>query len=122
MAKCKIKLTKRGYHTFPKISDLITADEDYLSQVEDFQITNSLGTIMWPGKTDLRFVDLDDIINITQFDIEVYNNLPTLMKPKVIDNFKFKVGDKLNKNCFSEFKISYDVLLREWGCQNDNDI
>ena len=75
---------------------------------------------MWPGKTDLRFVDLDDIINITQFDIEVYNNLPTLMKPKVIDNFKFKVGDKLNKNCFSEFKISYDVLLREWGCQNDN--
>lgn len=31
LAKCKIKLTKRGYHTFPKISDLIAADEEYLS-------------------------------------------------------------------------------------------
>ena len=35
-----------------------------LSRVMDFQVSNRFGSVVWPGHTDLRFVDLDDIIEI----------------------------------------------------------
>jgi hypothetical protein len=35
-----------------------------LENVEDFTVSNSFGSIFWPGKTDVTRVNLADIITI----------------------------------------------------------
>lgn len=84
--------------------------DDQLRRVEDFQISNQYGSILWPGLTDILHLDLDEIVEIKHFDALVYHNLRVQAKPQV--------GSKLNKTCFCEFKVTRDQLRYDWGCHS----
>ena len=58
------KLTRPNYYTEPSLTRLCRMSEEELSQVKDFSVGNEFGKIMFEGKTDVRGLDLDDIINI----------------------------------------------------------
>lgn len=58
------KITKPNYHTEPATVRLCRMSEQELSQVEDFSIENEFGKIIFDGKTDIRGLNLDELINI----------------------------------------------------------
>ena len=76
-----------------------------LENVENFSIYNEFGMILFPGYTDLTYVNLDESINIDFKLITVYQN------SKVP-----KVGQKLNKQAilsFYQFYIDEDILQND---------
>lgn len=87
---------------------------DELSRVQDFQVSNRFGSVVWPGHTDLRFVDMDEIIEILQFDLLMYHKQLPSMAPRL--------GEKLNKKCYCEFKVSLETLQEDYKCKNSSEM
>ena len=96
------KLTKAGYWTSPPLEELKKWDERSLKYVENFTVGNENGTIEFLGETDVRGLDLDELVIIQHGFAEVY---PEAKFPT--EESKPRRGDKLNKpsiitlyNCF----------------------
>jgi len=85
-------LTKPGYFTVPKISELAKYSYETLREIESFCIFNDEGMIEFEGLTDVTFVNMDDIVDISHV-IEVYPD----------ENEKPKIGQKLNKPAILTF-------------------
>jgi len=113
------KLTRSDYKTQPSIEQLNRMSERELAAVEGFTIWNKQGKIEFEGRTDVRDVDLDEVVVINQKNVEVYPE----------DKFKFDAkplpGEKLNKtamitlyDCFSAKRKSqkeYEEKARQKG-------
>ena len=98
-------LNTKNYKTEPKFDDLVRMSKNELENVENFSIYNEFGMILFPGYTDLTYVNLDESINIDFKLITVYQN------SKVP-----KVGQKLNKQAilsFYQFYIDEDILQND---------
>lgn len=80
-------LEKEGYLTIPTIPDLYNMSNEEIENVNNFTIFNNYGTILFPGKTNLKNLNLDEIIDISDRNITVY---------KFPEN-KHKIGFGLNK-------------------------
>ena len=79
---------KAGYCTYPDFDSIILKmTKEELRAVEEFQIENQHGSILFLGQTDLVDVDLAKDVTIKPRNIEVYPN----------DDSKPDIGSKLNK-------------------------
>ena len=109
------KLTKEGYSTIPSIEELSRMSDRDLAMVENFTVTNQYGKIEFEGKTDVRGVDLDELVVIYNKNVEVYpeDKFPT-------DSAKPIKGEKLNKpamitlyNCTFPWKYKGNELKKK---------
>jgi len=130
-------LTKTGYDCHPNLRELQRMSDDELSEVKNFVVFRpGVGQIKWEGDTDLRNLNLDDVVVIENRMISVYDDLEETEKPPrgtalnksaVVTLYQIspknitaesieKFEKKLQKNCSkngSEF-LHYDVDLEEW--------
>lgn len=68
-------LKKKGYSTTPPMELLRQVTSGDLAQVADFTIHHiAYGSVKWPGKTDLRGLDLDHIVRFEGGAVYVYEN------------------------------------------------
>lgn len=89
------RLTKHGYYTIPDLATLSVMTDAELANVEDFTVgCKEFGSIQWIGFTDVRDVDLDNIIEFLPKQVDVYpdeENKPavgqSLNKPALISLF-----------------------------------
>ncbi|GBE58715.1 nucleoporin autopeptidase [Babesia ovata] len=82
-------LTKEGYTTRPTMSSLRQMSDKQLANVMDFQvIREGFGDILWPGYTDVRQLNLDNIVDIAHRKVTLYGNTSRV----------HPVGEGLNKN------------------------
>jgi nuclear pore complex protein Nup98-Nup96 len=130
-------LTKKGYDCHPSIQELQRMTDDELGSVKNFVIFRpGLGQIKWEGQTDVRDLNLDEIVVIENKMISVYDDIQENDKPprgtelnkpavvtlyqicpktitaEAIEKFEKKLQKSCNKNG-SEF-LHYDVDLEEW--------
>jgi hypothetical protein len=96
-------LTKPGYKTIPDMRNIYRMTLEELQNVDNFSIFNEYGRIDFKGKTDLTNLNIDQIVNIEEKKITVYQNGDLSYTPDV--------GKGLNKpavlrlyNCFPEGK------------------
>lgn len=83
-------LTKMEYFTIPDISVLQSMSDEELRNVPKFTVYRpSVGQIQWEGLTDVRDVNLDDVVVIENNYIAVYEGWNDDVKPPV--------GTSLNK-------------------------
>lgn len=81
-------LTDASYYTNPDILTLSKMTNDELRQVEEFTVgVHGLGSVMWYGVTDVRNLDINNIVEFQPRSISVYHDEST--KPEV--------GTELNK-------------------------
>ena len=66
------QLKRPGYETEPSIDVLAKISNDQLENVENFTIKNEHAKIIFEGKTDLRTLDLDRIVNIQEKAVILY--------------------------------------------------
>lgn len=65
--------TREGYWTKPSIEALASYSDNRLSTVEDFTvIRDGFGEVVWPGLTDVRGLNVDQVVEISDKSIEVY--------------------------------------------------
>lgn len=79
-------LTKPGYHTQPKMSELAKYSFETLMEIDNFCVFNEDGMVEFEGLTDLTYVNLDEILDISHV-IELYPD----------ERRKPREGEKLNK-------------------------
>jgi len=84
-------LTKPGYKTFPDYKNFCRMSVEELQNVKDFEIYNDYGRIQFPGITNLENLNLDDIVQIEDKFVCLYQNK---------DVYKHEVGKGLNKEAF----------------------
>jgi hypothetical protein len=105
-------LTKQGYVTNPPYEDLVRMTKRELEQVLNFSINTENGRIIFPGSTDLTYVDLDEAINIDYKSISVYQQveLPPegekLNRPAEITFFNYFISDEIK-----ESDIQYSMFV-----------
>ncbi|KAJ8908143.1 hypothetical protein NDN08_008237 [Rhodosorus marinus] len=81
-------LTREGYYSVPEISVLRQMSEENLREVEAFTVGRSgIGEVTWTGKTDLRNMDLDTIVQLEPREVIVYAD----------EDDKPALGEGLNK-------------------------
>ena len=101
------KLTKPGYVIEPSLEKMASLQEKELAEVEYFKIKNRWGEITFPSKTDIRGLDLDQIVVIEKGLAELYPKrrmLPPL-------------GSGLNKAALVTlfgFKLKAQQPLEDW--------
>ena len=79
-----------GYSTFPSLLHLSQLTDNELLKVTNFTVLRrEFGKIVWDGETDVRDLNLDEIIEIGELYVSVYHKYPKSDIPKV--------GSKLNK-------------------------
>jgi len=111
------KLTKPGYSTVPSLVQLSRMTEDELAAVEEFQVMNEHAKAIWEGKTDVRYLDLDKLVEFGPKSVEVYPNrvgLPELgkglNKTAVIRFYNWAMPKKYRK-----FPELYREKIVEWA-------
>lgn len=116
-------LTKQGYKTNPDFKIICRMTLEELRNVENFTIGNSNGKIELMEKVDLTELDLDDIIDINQYYIQVYQGKTKkpprgegLNKPAIYTLYNIKpendpIGDE-DKKAFIELLTN---TVREQG-------
>lgn len=83
------KLTDKSYTITPSLEELSKMSEAQLKAVHHFSVRNDHGSIIFSGDTDVRELDLDDLIIIRKREVEVYPDECHFKHPK---------GEKLNKS------------------------
>jgi nuclear pore complex protein Nup98-Nup96 len=62
-----------GYRTVPPCDDLMGMSDKALAEVRDFTVVREgMGSIMWPGITDIRGLGLDEIVSIDNNEVCVW--------------------------------------------------
>jgi hypothetical protein len=83
------KLTRLGYTMKPSLADLSLMTAVQLRKVEDFTVLNDHGSIMFEGETDVRGLDIDQVVQILANAVVVYPDDSDIEKPAI--------GSGLNK-------------------------
>eukprot|EP00826_Nyctotherus_ovalis_P065774 TRINITY_DN9679_c0_g1_i10.p1 TRINITY_DN9679_c0_g1~~TRINITY_DN9679_c0_g1_i10.p1 ORF type:complete len:144 (+),score=31.49 TRINITY_DN9679_c0_g1_i10:119-550(+) len=103
------KLNRKNYTITPNLTILSAMDEDELEVVHDFTIENEYGKIIFEGTTNVKGLDLDEIVTIENKQVLVYPE-GSAMPP---------IGKGLNKaaiihlyHCFPANKSKEDVQRR----------
>jgi hypothetical protein len=133
-------LTKEGYVTYPSMQVLRSMTDEELSCVYRFRISRrGVGSIEWEGNTDLRSLNLDELVDIDNKSIAVYEDVSSDEKPQVgvglnkpavltlcdiypgdksaSQDMYFAFEEKLKKVCkkrSADFR-SYDIETGEWS-------
>eukprot|EP00638_Chattonella_subsalsa_P022633 CAMPEP_0117885928 /NCGR_PEP_ID=MMETSP0950-20121206/19999_1 /TAXON_ID=44440 /ORGANISM="Chattonella subsalsa, Strain CCMP2191" /LENGTH=605 /DNA_ID=CAMNT_0005743043 /DNA_START=37 /DNA_END=1854 /DNA_ORIENTATION=+ len=77
-----VKLTRPGYTCLPSIERLTVMTPEEQSQVKNFTVLRyNFGEITWPGETDIRGLDLDELVEIGDKVVEVYHRTEPSEKP-----------------------------------------
>lgn len=67
------RCSAEGFSTRPSIEALQSYSESRLAAVEDFTvIREGYGEVTWPGLTDVRGLNVDEVVKIEDKSIEVY--------------------------------------------------
>ncbi|CAI5720976.1 unnamed protein product [Peronospora destructor] len=86
-------LKNEDYYTIPSYERLQAMTDDELSQVDKFTVgCRGLGAVEWIGKTDVRDLDLDELVSFEKKEVIVYKD----------DEKKHKRGTGLNKPAIVE--------------------
>ncbi|GLE06558.1 hypothetical protein PINS_up015952 [Pythium insidiosum] len=86
-------LKNEDYFTVPSYDRLKRMTEQELAQVEGFKVgCKGLGTVEWLGKTDVRHLDLDELIQFEKKEVIVYKD----------DDNKHPLGTGLNRPAIVE--------------------
>ena len=88
----KLPIMKRkNYSLHPDLIEMARMNEYELTKIENLFIENEHGQIMWEGKTDVRWINFDELVTIDKFSATVY--------PEHIEklNMKPEIGKGLNK-------------------------
>ncbi|KAF4148651.1 Nuclear protein 96 [Phytophthora infestans] len=86
-------LKNKDYFTIPSYERLQTMNDHELSQVEKFTVgCRGLGAVEWVGKTDVRDLDLDELVYFEKKEVIVYRD----------DEKKHPLGKGLNKPAIVE--------------------
>jgi len=77
-------LTHEDYYTVPSIEKLKQLTNKQLSEIENFTVGHKMfGKITWIGKTDVRGLNLDELVTIQSKSVEVYkDDSSTIKKPE----------------------------------------
>ena len=65
-------LTKPGYKSEPDYREIVRMSLEELQNVKDFAIYNDYGKIKFPGSTNLEGLNIDDIVNIEDKLVSLY--------------------------------------------------
>ena len=113
------KLTNSDYKIQPTIEQLNRMTDRELAAVEGFTIWNNHGKVEFEGRTDVRDINLDEVVVINNKNVEIYP------EDKFKGSDKPFPGEKLNKpalitlyNCFStkrKNQKAYEEKAREKG-------
>ena len=77
-------LKRPGYFTSPDINVLQHMSEEELARVKNFTVFRpNVGKIEWAGETDVRFLNLDEIVKIEHKEVFVYEESATISPPEV---------------------------------------
>jgi len=88
-------LTREGYFCCPSVLDMSLMSEAQLEHIDNFEICrHGFGSIVWPGVTDVRGVDLDQVISIGEGAITAFPNDPLP-----------RVGTGLNKSAVISLRV-----------------
>ena len=93
--------------TFPKIPEIYNMTYDEIENVQDFEIYNEYGSIYFPGKTNIKGLNIDNIIRIEPYLVSVYKIQPEL-KPKIGEGLNKKANITLKNIVFNNM----DDLLK----------
>ena len=88
----KLPIMKRKDYTLtPNLIEMARMNEFQLMTIDNLSIENEFGKIQWEGKTDVRGINFDELVNIEKYSATVY--------PESIEklNLKPEVGKGLNK-------------------------
>ncbi|OWZ12711.1 hypothetical protein PHMEG_00014086 [Phytophthora megakarya] len=86
-------LKNKDYYTIPSYERLQDMTDDELSRVEKFTVgCRGLGAVEWIGKTDVRELDLDELVYFEKKEVIVYRD----------DEKKHELGKGLNKPAIVE--------------------
>ncbi|GMF22639.1 unnamed protein product [Phytophthora lilii] len=86
-------LKNKDYYTIPSYERLQAMTDHELSQVEKFTVgCRGLGAVEWIGKTDVRNLDLDELVFFEKKEVIVYKD----------DEKKHELGKGLNKPAIVE--------------------
>ncbi len=69
------QLRRSEYETEPPMVKLMRMPEEELENVENFTIKNKYGKITFEGTTDLRMLDLDQIVNIQEKTVIINDSI-----------------------------------------------
>ena len=109
-------LTKENYYTVPSIKGLCS---EQLSRVENFTVgRKGCGKIIYPGKTDITGLDLDDLVHIEPLYVEVRkaSNQPSSVNLNRAALVLFE-GVSIKGQAFSRVKgqyVGYNRLTRKF--------
>jgi hypothetical protein len=65
-------LKKEGYHSEPSLIRMARMTEEELKDIEEFSVYNDEVRIVWEGKTDVRGLNLDVLVELGRKSVEVY--------------------------------------------------
>lgn len=86
-------LKKEDYYTVPSYDSLQRMTDSELSQVEGFTVgCRGLGSVEWIGKTDVRHLNLDELVFFERKEVIVYKD----------DEHKHELGTGLNRPAIVE--------------------
>uniref|UniRef100_K3X9T8 Ubiquitin-like domain-containing protein n=1 Tax=Globisporangium ultimum (strain ATCC 200006 / CBS 805.95 / DAOM BR144) TaxID=431595 RepID=K3X9T8_GLOUD len=86
-------LKNENYYTVPSYDSLQRLTDSELSQLEGFTVgCKGLGSVQWIGKTDVRHLNLDELVFFEKKEVIVYKD----------DDHKHELGTGLNKPAIVE--------------------
>lgn len=89
------RLTRDEYFTNPSIEAMSRMSEAKLSRIDNLEVGRyGYGSVRWPGLTDVRRVDFDEVITIDRGSLTLY---PDREKPKR--------GEELNKEAIVSLHV-----------------
>jgi len=88
-------MTRLEYYTSPSVEAMSKMSEVKLSQIDNLEIGRyGVGSVRWPGLTDVRRLDFDSIVTIDRGSITLY-----------ADRDVPRVGDELNKEAVVTLQV-----------------
>jgi len=88
-------MTRLEYYTSPSVEAMSKMSEVKLSQIDNLEIGRyGVGSVRWPGLTDVRRLDFDSIVTIDRGSISLY-----------ADRDVPRVGDELNKEAVVTLQV-----------------
>jgi nuclear pore complex protein Nup98-Nup96 len=90
-------LTKNDYYMVPSMKDLSKLSNDELSRVKKFTVgCKGLGSVEWLGETDVRGLNIDELVRFDKKEVIVYPS------EEEEGGFKHEIGHGLNKPAIVE--------------------
>lgn len=109
-------LTKQGYYCKPSIDVMRGMTESELARIEEFEVgRHGFGKITWPGLTDVRNLNLDELVNIAKRNFTVSpSSLKKAMTLHMIIDHENKIDDEKMLNNLKNLNRGKDHKFISW--------